>query len=74
MNALLLSDYVISCKFRHNGKISFIIILVTTICSNFFSLLIDHYLSLLIRYEEIIERIKEIKREEIFLKINELLY
>ena len=43
-------------------------ILVTTIISNLFSLFIGEYLSLLIRYEEKIERIKEIKQEEIFLK------
>ena len=62
-NALLLSDYVISYKFHHNGNISFIIILVITISSNLFSLFIEHYLSFLIKCEEIIERIKEIKEE-----------
>ena len=69
MNTLLLSDYVISYKFHHNGKIDFNIILVITIFSNLLSLFIEHYLSLLIIHEKVIERIKEIKQEEIFLNI-----
>ena len=69
MNALFLSDYVISYKFHHNGKIDFNIILVITICSNILSLFIEHYLSLLIMHEKVIEKIKEIKQEEIFLNI-----
>ena len=69
VNALLISDYVISYKFHHNGKIDFNIILVVTICSNFLSLFIEHYLSLLIIHEKVIERIKEINQEEIFLNL-----
>ena len=69
VNTLLISDYVISYKFHHNGKIDFNIILVITIFSNLLTLFIEHYISLLIIHEKVIERIKEIKQGEIFLNI-----
>ena len=69
MNTLLISDYVISYKFHHNGNIDFNIILVITILSNLLSLFIEHYISLLIIHEKLIEKIKEIKQVEIFLNL-----
>ena len=69
MNTLLISDYVISYKFHHNGSIDFNIILVITILSNLLSLFIEHYISLLIIHEKLIEKIKEIKQVEIFLNL-----
>jgi hypothetical protein len=69
MNTLLISDYAISYKFHHNGSIDFNIILVITILSNLLSLFIEHYISLLIIHEKLIEKIKEIKQVEIFLNL-----
>jgi len=74
MTALLFSDSVITHKFHNNGKLDFIVTMTLTICSNLLSLLLEHYISLLIRYEEIMERIKEIKQEYVFLKVCKRFY
>ena len=74
MTALLFSDSVISHKFHNNGQLDEIVTLTLTIASNLLSLLIEHYLSLLIKYEEIIDQIKEIKKEYEFLKVSNRYY
>ena len=38
------------------------------------SLLLEHYLSKIVRYEEIIEQIKEIKQEYVFMKVCKLFF
>jgi len=74
MTALLFSDSVISHKFHNNGKLDDIVNFTLSIASNLLSLLIEHYISLLIRYEEIIEDIKEIKKEYEFIKVSNCYY
>jgi hypothetical protein len=74
MTALLFSDSVITHKFHNNGKLDNIVTLTLTISSNLLSLLFEHYISLLIRYEEVMEKIKEIKQEYVFLKVCKRFY
>ena len=74
MTALLFSDSVISHKFHNNGKLDDIVNFTLSIASNILSLLIEHYISLLIRYEEIIDYIKEIKKEYEFIKVSNRYY
>jgi len=74
MTALLFSDSVISHKFHNNGKLDDIVNFTLSIASNLLSLLIEHYISLLIRYEEIIEDIKQIKKEYEFIKVSNCYY
>ena len=69
LNALFYSDKVVSHKSHNNGKLDSFVIFTLTLTSNLISLLIDHYLSFLTKSEEIIEKIKEIKKEYIFLKV-----
>jgi hypothetical protein len=74
MTALLFSDSVISHKFHNNGKLDYIVTLTLTIASNLLSLLIEHYISLFIKHEEIIDQIKEIKQEYSFIKVSNRYY
>lgn len=74
MTALLFSDSVITHKFHNNGKLDNIVTLTLTISSNLLSLLLEHYISLLVRYEEVMEQIKEIKQEYVFLKVCKRFY
>ena len=74
MTALLFSDSVISHKFHNNGQLDGIVNLTLSIASNLLSLLIEHYISLFIRYEEIIDQIKEIKKEKEFIKVSNRYY
>jgi len=74
MTALLFSDSVITHKFHNNGKLDYIVTFTLTISSNLLSLLLEHYISLLVRYEEIMEKIKEIKQEYVFLKVCKRFY
>ena len=74
MTALLFSDSVISHKFHNNGKLDDIVNFTLSIASNLLSLLIEHYISLLIRYEEIIDQIKEVKKEYEFIKVSNRYY
>jgi hypothetical protein len=74
MTALLFSDSVISHKFHNNGQLDSIVTLTLTITSNLLSLLIEHYISLLLKYEEINDHIKEIKEENAFIKVSNRYY
>ena len=69
INALLYSDKVVSNKSHNNGQLDFFVTMILTIVSNLISVFIDHYLSLLTKSEEVIEIIKDIKQEYIFLKV-----
>ena len=74
MTALLFSDSVISHKYHNNGQLDEIVTLTLTVASNLLSLLIEHYISLLIRYEEIIDQIKELKQEYVFITVSNRYY
>ena len=74
MTAMLFSDSVITHKYHNNGNLDYIVTLALTISSNLLSLLLEHYISLLVRYEEIMERIKEVKQEYVFLKVCKIFY
>ena len=74
MTALLFSDSVITHKFHNNGQLDNIVTLTLTISSNLLSLLLEHYISIFVRYEEIMEQIKEIKQEYVFLKVCKRFY
>ena len=69
LNALLYSDKVVSHKSHNNGKLNCFVTITLTLTSNLISLLIEHYLSLLTKSEKIIDKIKEIKQEYVFLKV-----
>ena len=66
---MLFSDNIVSHKRYNNGKLDTIIIISLSGFANILSSMIEYYLELLVCFEDKIEQIKEIKRENIFLRV-----
>ena len=68
-NAMLYSDNIVSHKRHNNGKLDTIIIISLSGFANILASIIEYYLELLVCFEDKIEQIKEIRRENIFLRV-----
>ena len=68
-NAMLFSDNIVSHKRYNNGKLDTIIIISLSGFANILASIIEYYLELLVCFEDKIEQIKEIRRENIFLRV-----
>ena len=74
MNALLYSDQIVSHRRHNDGKLDFFISLLLSSFSNILASIIGYYLQLLIGFEERINKIKEIKKEIVFLRVFKIIY
>ena len=68
-NAMLYSDNIVSHKRHNNGKLDTIIVILLSGFANVLASMIEYYLELLVCFEDKIEQIKEIRRENIFLRV-----
>jgi hypothetical protein len=69
MNAMLYSDNIVSHKKHNNGNIDDIIVILLSGFANILSSIIGYYLNKLVGFEEIFDQIKEIRKEDEFLRI-----
>ena len=69
MNAMLYSDNIVSHKKHNNGNIDSIIVILLSGFANILSSIIGYYLNKLVGFEEIFDQIKEIRKEDEFLRI-----
>ena len=69
MNAILYSDQVVYHKSHNNGKLDLIIVFLLSALANILSSIIGYYLERLIDFEEKINKIKDIKKEFVFLRV-----
>ena len=73
MNAILYSDQIVSHKRHNNGRLDYIVVFLLSAFCNILAGIIDYYLELLIGFEEKLNDIKEIKKENAFLRVSNII-